>query len=159
MPVLAEKGERSTIRKVAYTLSTPVGWNWAHICSTMCLGVAVSEILADFLNFHIWAWNPEFEERSQSCICSLFLSQGVEIKHIFSLRATVFEIRANFKISIFGHEIWNLKKGAKVAYIRSYPKGVEIKLIFTLRASVFEIRDDFHNFHIWACNLGFEDRS
>ncbi len=121
--------------------------------------------MADFLNFHIWAWNLEFQERSQSCMCTLFLPHGVESKLIFDLLAAVFKIRGDFqnfhiwawnleleersqscivlsfyprgsklslyslywqpisryglifKISIFGHEIWNLKIGPKVAYI------------------------------------------
>ncbi len=44
--------------------------------NTMCVQAAVSEILAVFLNFHIWAWNMEFEETSQRCICTRFLPHG-----------------------------------------------------------------------------------
>ncbi len=81
-----------------------------------------------------------FEEMSQSCIwCTLFLPHGVEIKLIFALRAAVFKIRADFQISIFGHEGWNLKKGpkAKVAYVVSfYPRGSKLSL-FSLYGQSF----------------------
>ncbi len=30
-------------------------------------------------NFHIWAWNLEFAESSQSCICTLFLTQWAKL--------------------------------------------------------------------------------
>ena len=53
-----------------------------------------------------------------------FLLQGVEIEFIFALCAAVSEIRANFQIAIFGHEIWNLKKVPEVTYGPSfYPRG------------------------------------
>ncbi len=79
------------------TYPTPGGWNWAHFCSTICLLAAVSDILADFLNVHIWTWNLELGERSQSCICTLFLPRRVEIKLIFALRAAFFKIRGDFQ--------------------------------------------------------------
>ncbi len=53
------------------------------------LRAAVSEIEPNLQNFHIWACNLKFEERSQSCICTLFLPQGVKNKLIFALRAMV----------------------------------------------------------------------
>ncbi len=135
--------------EVAHTLPTPGGWNWAHFCSTICLWAAVSEILADFLNFHIWAWNLEFEERSQSCISTLFLPQRVKIVLIFALRAAVFEIRANFQN--FNIWAWNLEFEERFQHCICtpfLPQGVEIKLIFTLQAAVFEIRGDSQNFNM-----------
>ncbi len=112
----------------------------------MCLGAAVSEILADFSNFHIWAWNPKCEERSQSCICTLFLAQGSKLS-LFSLYGHPFSRYGPiFKISIFGHEICNLKKGPKVAYVLSfYPRGSKSNLfslygqLFSRRGLIFKI--------------------
>ncbi len=47
------------------------------------------------------------------------------------------------KISIFGHEICNLKKDPKVAYVLSfYPRGLKLSLFSLLHAAVFKIRDD-----------------
>ncbi len=55
------------------------------------------------------------------------------------------------KITIFGHETWNLKKGPEVAYMDLFlPQGVKIELIFALLTAVSEIRADFENDHIWA---------
>ncbi len=53
---------------------------------------AVSEIEGDLQSFHIWARNPEFEERSQSCIYTLFLPQGVENEFIFFSTGMVIKI-------------------------------------------------------------------
>ncbi len=58
---------------------------------------AVFEIWADFQNFHVWAVNLEFKERSQSCIYTFFLPKGVEIKLIFAPRTAVSEIQADFQ--------------------------------------------------------------
>ena len=56
-----------------------------------------------------------------------------------------------FKIAIFGHEAWNVKKVPEVAYGPSfYPNGVEIELIFALRATVSKIWADFETYDIWA---------
>ena len=98
----------------------------------MCARAAVSEILADFLNFHIWAWNLEFEETSQSCICTLFLPQVVEIKLIFALRAAVFEIRTNFQNF---HYIWawNLEfeeRSQSCICTLFLPQGVKLFLLY-----------------------------
>ncbi len=126
----------------------------------MCLGAAVSEILSDFLNFHIWAWNLEFEETSQSCICTLsFYHRGNEIRLIFARRATVFEIRANFQN--FHIWAWNLEfeeRSQSCTCTLFLCERGEIKLIFALWAAVFKIRADFQNFHICAWNLQWEDR-
>ncbi len=137
--------------------STPGGWNWANFWCTMCVRVAVSEILADFINFHIWAWNLEFEERSQSWICTLILLHGVKIKLIFALRAAVFKIWADFQNSHIW--AWNLefeKSAGSCIWAIFLSQGVEIELIFALRAAVSEVRADFQNCHIWEWNLEFE---
>ena len=59
---------------------------------------------------------------------SLFLPQGFEIKLIFALRASIFEIRANFQN--FRIWAWNLEyKGPKVAYVLSFhPKKSRLSL-------------------------------
>ncbi len=45
-----------------------------------------------------------------------------------------------FKISIFGHEIWNLKTGSTVGYVLSfYPRGSKLGLFFALWAAIFKI--------------------
>ncbi len=49
----------------------------------------------------------EFEDRSQSCTCTLFLPHWVEIELIFALRTAVFEIRADFQN--FRIRAWNLE--------------------------------------------------
>ena len=69
------------------------------------LHAALFKIRADFQNFHILAWNLEFEDRFKSCICTLFLPNGFEIKLIFALRAAVSRYGWIFKFSIFGHQI------------------------------------------------------
>ena len=47
-------------------------------------------------------------------------------------------------ISIFGHEIWNLKKRSQSWMCTLFlPQGGQIKLIFALREAVFEIRAIF----------------
>ena len=59
----------------------------------------------------------------------LFLPEGVEIELIFALRTTVSEIRANFQITIFGHETWQVDKVPEVALILSfYPRGSKLSL-------------------------------
>ncbi len=84
----------------------------------------------DFQNFHIWAWNPEFGERSQSCICTLFLPQGVEIKLIFALRATVSEIGAdlqNFHIWAYNLE-FEERSLSCICSLSFYPRGLKMSL-------------------------------
>ncbi len=63
---------------------------WIEIKLIFTLHTAVFEIRADFQKFYIWAWSLKFEERFQSCICTLFLPQGVAIKLICALRVAVF---------------------------------------------------------------------
>ena len=105
------------------------------------LRVAVFEIRTDFENLHyIWVCDLEFEERFQSCICTLFLPQRVKLQLMFALRAAFVEIRADFQIAIFGHETWNLKKSdGGCIWTTFLLQGVDIELIFALRAAVFEI--------------------
>ncbi len=92
--------------KLVYTLFLPHG---VEIDLIFGLRAAIFEVQAYFQNFRIWAWNLDFEGRSKSFIFTL-LPQGVEIKHILVLRAAVRDT-AHFKISIHGHEIWNVKQG------------------------------------------------
>ncbi len=71
-----------------YSLSTPR----VEIKLNFALRTAVFEIRANLQNFHIWACNLEFEERSQGCIRTLFLPQSVENDLIFASRAMVIKI-------------------------------------------------------------------
>ena len=78
---------------------------------------------------------------------------GVEIKLIFALRV------AFFKISIFGHENWNLKKGPKVACVLSFcHRGSKLSLFsfygqpFSRYEPLFEISIFGHE--IWNLKKG-----
>ena len=89
-----------------------------------------------------------------------FLPQGVNSKLIFTLRAAIFEIRANFQN--FYIWAWNLEfddRSQSCISTLFLPQRVKIKIIFGLRTSVFEIWTNFQNFHIWVWNLEFEERS
>ncbi len=95
------------------------------------------------------------KERRKHTGCSqLFLLQGVEIELIFALPCVygpqflryfhdflnlLFSLywqpfaryEPTFKISMFGHEIFNLKKRPKVAYVLSfYRRGSKLSLFF-----------------------------
>ncbi len=50
-----------------YSLSTP----GVEIELIFALWAAIFETWDDFQNFNIWAWNLEFEDGPQSCICTL----------------------------------------------------------------------------------------
>ena len=66
-----------------------------------------------------------------------FLPQWVEIELIFTLGATVSEIRAIFKITMFRHGTWTLAKVPKVAHIPSfYPRGSKL-ILFLLYGQKF----------------------
>ena len=90
------------------------------------------EILADFQNCHIWAWNLAIGQSSRSCTCTRFLPQGVKLELIFALRAVVSEMLANFQIAIFHvfrHEAWPLAKVPEVVHILFfYPRGSKLNL-------------------------------
>ncbi len=45
----------------------------------------------------IWAWNLAIGQSARCCTYTLFIPQGVEIKFIFTLRAAVSEIQADFQ--------------------------------------------------------------
>ncbi len=127
----------------------PRGRKWAYFT----LRAEVSEIQADFQNFHIWAWNLAI---GRSSTYTFFLPQGVEIE-ILALWVVVSEIRADFQnCHIWA---WNLefeKRARSCIWTLFLPQWVEIELIFALRTAVSEIRADFENYHIWAWNLEFE---
>ncbi len=61
----------------------------------LALRAAVTKILADFQNFHIWAGIPTLSFYSHS-LTSLS-TQRIEIELIFALWAAVFETRTNFQ--------------------------------------------------------------
>ena len=60
-----------------------------------------------------------------------------------------------FKITIFGHETWQMAKVPEVPHMLSfYPKGAETELIFTLRAAVSKIRGHFSKMPYLGMKLG-----
>ncbi len=66
-----------------------------------------------------------------------------------------------FKISIFGHEIRNLKKGPKVAYVLSfYPRGSKLSLLllyvqpFSRYGLIFKISTLNFGHEIWDLKKG-----
>ncbi len=84
------------------------------------LRAAVSEIWADYQNCHIWAWNLELETVPEVVyIWTLFLPQlrprGQNWTYFHSMQCAQWFLRywPIFKISIFGHETWALKKSFK----------------------------------------------
>ena len=93
------------------------------------LRAAIFEIRANFQNFHIWAWNMEFEDRSQSCKYILSVHPRGSKVSLFLLYGQSFSRYGPIcKISIFGYEIWNSKKGPKVQYVLSTPRGLKMGL-------------------------------
>ncbi len=77
--VLFEKIYRSFI----WTLFLPQG---VKIELIFALRPAVSEIRADFENYHIWARSDEMTYDLSTSVWTLFLAQRVEIELIFALR-------------------------------------------------------------------------
>ena len=84
-----------------------------------------------------------------------FLTQDVEIKHIFALWAAVSEIMAGFQnCHIWA---WNLGSGQSsrsCTYTLFLPQEGEIGLMFALRAVVSKIRANFQICHILGMKLG-----
>ncbi len=70
----------------------------------------------------------------------MFLPQGVEIELVFALRAADSKIRAIFKIIIYGHETWNLKKVLEVVYGTSFYSGGQKLSLFLLYGQRFPVR-------------------
>ncbi len=92
------------------------------------LWAAVSKIRADFQNYHIWAWNLEFEKSARSFIWTLLYPRGSKLSS-FSLYGQRFlRYGLIYKIVIFGHETWPLAKIPEVAHtvylvVSFYPRG------------------------------------
>ena len=124
--------------KVVYLY--PLSTTGVEIKLIFAVRAAVFEIQADFPNFHyIWAWNLEFEERSQSCICT-FYPRGSKLSLFLLYRQPFSRYGPIFKIGIFGHETWNLKKVPEVAYEPLFLlQEIEIELIFAVQAVIFEM--------------------
>ena len=140
------KNQLCHISKCTYTLFLTQDVEIEHI---FAFWAAVSEIMADFQNCHVWPWNLAIGQNSKSGTYTLFVTQGLEIKLILALRAAVSEILADFQN--FHIWAWIPEVAPMLCF---YPQGVEIELnIFALRAAVFEIRANFQNCHIWAWNL------
>ncbi len=99
-----------------YPLSNPGGRNRACFSST----AVVSEILADFQNCHIWAWNLAIGQSSRSCTYSLFLPQGVENLACFNSTGSGFQDTGRFsKFAIF--------RGMKLGH---WPKFQKLHIYF-----------------------------
>ncbi len=102
------------------------------------LRVAVSEILANFLNCNIWAWNFDIGKSYRRCMYTLFLLQKLSLLLVYGQRFPRY-------LAVFQNcpiWAWNVVLGKipEVAHIVSlYPRGWKIKLIFALRAAIFEI--------------------
>ncbi len=89
-----------------------------------------------FLNFsYLSIWNLKFEERSKSCICTIFLYHGIENELSFDLRAAIFEVGPIFTISIFGHKMWNFQRVAHELSFNS--SAVQMEIIFGSMGSSF----------------------
>ncbi len=101
------------------------------------LWAAVSEIMADFQNCHIWVWNLHAWPLAKipEVAHILFFPQGLKIELILTLWTADSEILAKFQ---------NCHISAWIP---------EIELTFVLRAAVSEIQTNFWNWHIWSWNL------
>ncbi len=104
--------------------------------------------MTDFQNCHIWPWNVAIGQNSRSGTYTLFLTQGLEIELILTLRAAVF--RDTRRFSKFSHLGMNSRSSTNTLFLS---QGVEIELIFALRAVVSETQANFLTCHIWAWNL------
>ncbi len=98
------------------------------------------------------------KKSSRRCILTLFLSHGVEIELIFALQAAFLSYGSIFKISLFRHDIWNLKKVSKFAYVLSTPWGSKLILLllygqlFSRYGQIFKISMFGHE--IWNLKTG-----
>ncbi len=72
------------------------------------------------LNDLLKSANLAMGQSSKSCTYTLFLTQYVEIEHIFAIWAAVSEIMLIFKIAILGHETCPMAKVPEVAHILSF---------------------------------------
>ncbi len=119
------------------------GRNWAYFCSTGS-GVRDTGQFSKLPNLGMklshWPKYLAIGQSSRSCIYTIFLPQGGELRLIFALRAAVFAIQAYFQnCHIWA---WNLvigRSSRSCTYTLFLPHGVEIELIFGLRAAVSEI--------------------
>ena len=112
------------IPQVAHIIfSTPRSRNWSYFRST---GSGVRDT-GCFFKLPYLAMKPGIWN-TQSCICTLFVSQGVEVELIFNLRSAVFAILANFQN--FHTWVWHPQLEQKKF---ETSKGAETELIFALR--------------------------
>ena len=92
-------------------------------------GAAVSEILADFQNCHIWAWNLASGQSSTRCIYSFPTLGGSKLSSFLLYGQRFPRYGPIFKIAIFGHETWQVAKVPEVAHMLSfYPRGSKLSL-------------------------------
>ena len=97
-------------------------------------------MLAVFKNCLIWAWTGPLTRVPEVAHILSFYPRGSKWS-LFSLYGySSSRYGMIFKISKFGHEIWNLKTSPKVAHVLSfYSRGSKLSLFFALRATVFKI--------------------
>ncbi len=79
---------------------------------------------------------------SRSCTSTLFPTEGAETELVFTLRATVSDILAIFKIGIFGHKTDHCQKFQEL-HICSLPQGGWGWSEMTLPAPISEILPNF----------------
>ncbi len=134
---------------VTYTLFLCQDVEIEHI---FALWAAVSEIIADFQNCHVWAWNLHAWPlaKIQEVAHILSFPQGLKIELILTPRTADSDIQCTGQISKLSYFGTNSRS---CTYTLFLAQGVEIELIFALRAAVSEMRTNFQNCHIWAWNL------
>ncbi len=124
------------------SLTTPRAQIWAYL---RCMGSGFRDT-DRYSKLPYLGMNLAIGQSSRSCTYTLFLPQGVEIELIFTLRAAVSEIQADFQHCHIW--TWNLAIGqssSSCTYNFFLPQGVEIELIFALRAAIYEIQGNFQN--------------
>ena len=117
-------GHWQKFQSCTYTLFVPKGFKIELI---FALWATVSEILAVFQNFHIWAL-ARVPEVVHIHVLS-FYPTGSKLSLFFLYLQPFLRYGTIIKISIFGHEIFSLKTVSKVAYVLSfYPQGPKLSL-------------------------------
>ncbi len=154
-PIWAWNLELKKGPKVTYVLSFyPSGWK-------LSLFSHYGQPFSRFSKFPYFSMKSELEKRSQSCICTLFLPRvgGSNLSLSSLYRQPFSRYGASFKISIFGHEMWNLKKCRKIAYVLYfYPRGWKLSL-FSLYGQPFSrygpsFKISIFGHEIWKLKIG-----
>ncbi len=136
------------VPEVALILST---WGEVKMELIFALRAAVSEIRVNFQNSHIWPCNLAFGKVPDVAYILSFYPNGSKLS-LFSLYGQRFpRYGPIFKINVFGHKIWNLKKSSRsciwilfllpegwnLPYIRSTGSGFPVRVSLTFNFSPF----------------------